>query len=413
MTNIKRKILLATICLIVITLVSAFSTAQLLSVSEMTDYKAQAQRVFESAVKQVEQIRNITLPRVTLEVVTRQWAIDTWGRGYADPDLTNILREEKIYKGLFMMAENASLYQANVDWAGNWGAATWNGRIYVVKENFNPWHLPNAEATFVHELTHIWQPRLPYVTTFDAEKAQASLTEGDASYMGDFFMNQTQTSSSQTVASAMRGVPLFLIRNPVLRELHASLPATISHLNYFPYDYGKIYVTALYNKGGWSTVNQAYKNPPNTTEQIIHPEKYFANETNQQITSPTLAENDWALVRTDSYGEYFIQVMLGNWLSQQDAKAAATGWGGDKLAYYERSNDYLFTWRIGWDSQYDACEFFVAFNFMMNSTGAVRDSFCYWTAYGRYLSIGWDQATNTVLIACSNNQLATQQSYFT
>ncbi len=390
----------------------AFSAAQLVNDVDMAAYEAQAQRVFQSAVSQVEQIRNVTLPHVALQVVTRQWAIDTWGRGYADPDLTNILREEKVYKGLFMMAENESLYQANVDWAGNWGAATWNGKIYVVKENFDPWHMPNAEATFVHELTHIWQPHLPYVTTFDAEKAQASLTEGDASYMGDFFINQTQTLSNPTAAAVVNQVPVFLLNNPEVNGVYPSLPATISYLNYFPYDYGKKYVAAMYDRGGWTTVNQAYQNPPNTTAQIIHPDKYFANETVQQITSPTLAENDWTKISTDRYGEYFIQVMFANWLSQQDAKNAATGWGGDKLTYYERGNQYLFTWNIGWDTPYDACEFFVAFNFMMNSTGAVRDNFCYWHANDRYLSIGWNQATNTVLIACSNNQTATQQSYF-
>jgi hypothetical protein len=378
----------------------------------MAEYKAQAQLLLRSAIAEVEQIRNVTLPPVEVEVVTKQWAIDTWGKGYADPDLTSILREEKIYKGLYMIAENESLYQANVDWAGNWGAATWNGKIYVVKENFDPWHLPNAKATFVHELTHIWQPRLPYVTTFDAEKAQASLTEGDASFMGDFFINKNQQAASSSAAAVAVQVPLFLMHSPYLKELKLSLPASIAYLNYFPYDYGKSYVAALYSNGGWATVNQAYKNPPTTTEQILHPEKYFANETAQQIAAPTLAENTWTQISTDSYGEYFIQVMLAKWLSQEDAKAAAAGWGGDKLTYYERGSEYLFTWRIGWDTQYDACEFFVAFNFMMNNIGAVRDNFCYWHTNDRYLSIGWDQATNTVLIACSNNQLAVQQSYF-
>ena len=378
----------------------------------MAEYKAQAQRVFQSAVSQVEQIRNVTLPKVELEVVTRQWAIDTWGKGYADPDLTNILREEKVYKGLFMIPENASLYQANVDWAGNWGAATWNGKIYVVKENFDPWHLPNAEATFVHELTHIWQPRLPYVTTFDAGKAQASLTEGDASYMGDFFMNQTQKPSNQATLAVVGQVPLFLIRNPVLKELHPSLPATISHLNYFPYNYGKIYVSALYSKGGWATVNRAYQNPPNTTEQILYPDKYFANETAKQVAPPTIAESNWSIIRTERYGEYFIQVMLGSWLSKAEAQQAGAGWGGDILTYYERGGDYLFTWNIQWDSNCDASEFYVAFHNIVNATGAVKQNCTHWYINGRYISITWNQTSNTTLIACSTIENAVLSSYF-
>ena len=132
-----------------------------------------------------------------LQVITKQWAIDTWGKGYADADLTNILRQERVYKGLFMMSENDSLYQASVDWAGNFGAATWNGKIYVVKENFDPWDMPGAEATFVHELTHIWQHGLPSPDSFDADKAHAALVEGDASFMGDYFKNQTKAQPAQ------------------------------------------------------------------------------------------------------------------------------------------------------------------------------------------------------------------------
>ncbi|MFB3889493.1 MAG: hypothetical protein ACE14S_08375 [Candidatus Bathyarchaeia archaeon] len=393
-------------------LVSTFSVARLLNNSDLADYTAKAQEVFGKAKREIEAIRNVTLPDVPLEVVTRQWAIDTWGKGYADPDIVKIQREERIYKGLFFIPENASLYQANVDWAGYFGAATWGDRIYVVKENFDPWNEPYSEATFVHELTHIWQPSLPFAATFDQEKTEAALTEGDASYMGDVFINRTKQSIATAVA-AVAQVPWILLSNAALKELHLDLPPAISSLNYFPYDYGKLYINALYQRGGWATVNKAYDNPPATTEQILHPDKYFSNEPAQQVSVAKLAETDWTKISSNRYGEYFIQVMLDNWLSKADAETAADGWGGDNLTYYERGSDFLFTWSTTWDTSYDACQFFVAFNFMMNNTEAVRDNFCYWHAYGRYISVGWNQASNTVLVACSSIQAAVQQSYFT
>jgi hypothetical protein len=407
-TNTKRKIVLS-VCLIAIILVSAFSVASLLNKASDADYTSQAQKVFQDAVIQVEKIRNITLPHVDLEVVTKQWAIDTWGKGYADPDLTNILREEKVYKGLFMMPENASLYQANVDWAGNFGAATWNDKIYIVKENFNPWNLPNAEATFVHELTHIWQPQLSSPTTFDANKAHTALVEGDASYMGDYFINQTKATPAPLVVDQ---VPLFLLGNSLLSEVHPDLPRTISYLNWFPYDYGKLYISALYQNDGWATVNQVYKNPPDTTQQILYPDKYFSNITAQQVAAPTLAENNWTQTRNDRYGEYFVQVMLGNWLSKNESVQASAGWGGDNFTYYERGNDFLFTWNIKWESSYAASEFYVAFHNMASAAGATGDDSYHWVANGRYVTIVWNQDSNTTLIACSNNQAATVESYF-
>ncbi len=417
--NGKKKIVTVSVVLIVVLLVSAFGVAKLLSNVDMDTYTAQAQKIFNQAKVEVEQIRNVTLPNnLALHVLTKQEAIDRWGKTSADADLTNILRQEKVYKGLFMMAENDSLYQATVDWAGNWGAATLKPDIYVIKENFDPFNMPDAEATFVHELTHIWQPNLVYPTTFDMDKAHTALVEGDASYMGDYYKNHTEASAS--LVATVDDVPVFLINSPALNALHP-IPDTVWKLNFFPYDYGKIFVGAMYQNGGWQTVNQAYQQgyTPYTTEQILHPDKYFANETAQPVQAPTLAENNWTIVSTgygqnsNSYGEYFIQVMLGNHLSTSESQQAAAGWAGDNVTYYERNSDYLFTWNIKWDSSCDASEFYVAFHDLANAAGATDYGSCNWFANGRYLSIMWNQATNTTLIVGSNVQAATQLAYFT
>ena len=407
--NTQRKFAFFSILFITLLLVTTLGVGKLLVNTDITDYTTQAQKDFDNAKIQVEQIRNVTLPNVNLQVVTRQWAIDTWGKGYADPDITNILRQEKFYKGIFLIPENASLYQANVDWAGNFGAATWGNQIYVVKENFDPWDLPNAEATFVHELTHIWQPNLIFPTSFDMDKAHTALVEGDASYMGDYFINLTQVQASFDLK--VEQIPFFLLTNPALKSIHL-IPDAIWSLNFFPYDQGKIFVNSIYQNGGWKTVNEAYQNPPNTTEQILHPDKYFENETAQTVNAPIIADDSWAKIKTDRYGEYFIQVMLNNWLSSNQAQNVASGWAGDNFTYYERGNDYLFTWNIKWDTSCDASDFYVAVHNMMNATGSVDYGSCNWFSNDRYLSISWNQDQNTTLIVCSPIQAAAQFSYF-
>ena len=394
--------------------VGAITLAKLLISPSIDEYTMQAQKDFDQAKKEIEQIRNVTLPKVDLVVVTKQWAIDTWGTGFAQPDLTNILREEKVYKSLFMMPENASLYQANVDWAGNFGAASWNGKIYVVQENFNPFIQPDATATFVHELTHVMQgqfqrPQVP--SNFDSNKATDALNEGDASFMGDYYKNLTRTQASPAIA-AIDQVPSFLLGDGLLGAVHPELHNVVSDLNWFPYTFGTLYIDALHKKSGWATVNQAYANPPTTTEQIIHPDKYFLNETAQQVAMPTLAESGWNQVRNDRYGEYFIQNMLGNWLNQKEALTAAAGWGGDNFTYYEKGSDYLFTWNIKWDSGCDASEFYIAFNNMLNATGTQKEN-CIWLANGRYISITWNQDQNSTLIASSSNETVMLSPIFT
>jgi len=340
-----------------------------------------------------------------------------WGSP-SGQDLTNIYRQEKIYKGLFLMPENESLYQANQDWTANWGAATVGNDIYVIKENFDPFRMPDAEATFVHELTHVWQPDLQWPATYDQDKAHTALVEGDASYMGDVFMN---IAKSQSVPEAsVDNVPTYLLGTQLSANVHPMLN-TLWDLNYFPYDQGKTFVKALYEHGGFATINQAYVRgyTPDTTEQIIYPDKYFANETAKPVQAPTLAESNWQLALTDrgqnhnTYGEHFIKIMLANWLNKNTAQQASTGWGGDNFTYYERGSDFLFTWNIKWDTSCDASEFYIAFFNMMNATGATGDGSCLWNAYGRYIYIDWNQNLNTTLIAVSTVQSAVQPNYFT
>ena len=406
------------IIIIAASFLGTISVAKILYNPSIEDYTVQAQKIFDQAKQKVEQIRNTSLPITNLHVITKAEAVAMWGSPSGSQDLTNIYRQEKIYKGLFLMPENESLYQANQDWTANWGAATVGNDIYVIKENFDPFRMPDAEATFVHELTHVWQPDLQWPATYDQDKAHTALVEGDASYMGDVFMN---IAKSQSVPEAsVDNVPTYLLGTQLSANVHPMLN-TLWDLNYFPYDQGKTFVKTLYEHGGFATINQAYMRgyTPDTTEQIIYPDKYFANETAQPVPAPTLAENNWQLAQTDrgqnhnTYGEHFINIMLANWLNKNTAQQASTGWGGDNFTYYERGSDFLFTWNIKWDTSCDASEFYIAFFNMMNATGAIGDGSCLWTAYGRHIYIDWNQNLNTTLVAVSTVQSAVQPTYFT
>jgi hypothetical protein len=406
--NAKRKILVFSAVLIAVLLVSAFGVNKLIGDA----YTAQAQKLFDDARSKLEQIRGVTLPGdITLHVITKQDAVDMWGKPSGDVVLTDIYRQEKIYKGLFMMAQNDSLYQATSDWTANWGAATVGNDIYVIRENFDPFD-KNAEGTFIHELTHVWQPDLGGATSFDEEKAHGALIEGDASFMGDYYVNMTKIQFSSSPQASV-AVMVFLLDNPVLNVVHP-MSQTLWNLNYFAYDQGKKFVDALYARDGFVTINQAYQSgyTPSSTAQVLHPDKYFANETAQPVQAPPLVDGNWTIAQTNwyqdhnTYGEYFIQSMLATWLNQTTAAQAAAGWTGDNFTYYERGNDYLFTWNIQWDNNCDASEFYVAFHNMANAAGATDQGSCNWTANGTYLTINWNQTSASTVISCSNAESA-------
>jgi len=380
----------------VILLVSVFSVRLLLSNErpQGEEYKALAEQLLSDAREEFEDIRGVSVREVTLEVVNQSWVIKNWGVAYIDPEETRV--EENIYKALFMISQDVNLTEVQLEWTGMFSAAKWNGKIYVVEEKFDVTNEFKAKSTFVHELTHIMQENysLPTRTTFDGAKALTSMKEGDATLMADTFKNGGVVPPSAEV------------RIPST----SSLPESIDKLNRFVYRYGVEFVKALYNynDASWEVVNEAYANPPRTTEQIMHPEKYFAQEDALTVETASVT-GDWNLTKTERFGEYFIFVMLDKWISETEAETAAEGWGGDNFTYYERDDDFLFTWNIVWDSKDDANEFYLAFQNLMYKSSAEKHNCSYWSAYGRYISIQWNE--NSTLIISSANETIVQQPF--
>jgi hypothetical protein len=372
------------------------------------DYSGEVQKIFNQAIQKMEQLRNITIPQVNLQIVTKEWAIQTWGVATAQSDLIGIQRQENIYKALLMIPQNASLYQATVDWAGYFMAAAQAGTIYIIQENFNITNSIDAEATLAHELTHILpiSYNIPqHYSNFDSSKARAALTEGDATFTAKFIKNQTLEMNRLSPEPNISNQKNLLTNNPSKTTVNPSIPDSIYNLDYFPYKYGEKFIQALYDQGGWQTINQAYKNPPNSTEQVLHPEKYFTAELPESVADTLPAEGNWTKAWGAQYGEFFIQNMLSTHLTQSEAEKASTGWDGDRLAYFENPNgQYLITWNIKWDTYNDAGEFFLAFNAYMKNAGAQENQFSHWQTNQIQQEIIWDQSTNSTLITASVDQ---------
>jgi hypothetical protein len=385
--------------------------------SELAAYEVQSQKVFEDAKNQFERIRNVTLPSdICLFVYTKQQAIDRWGKDHSGLDTSNVLRQENIYKSLFLMGESEIIDDVVVNWISSWTAVSIGNEIYVIYENFWPWNLFDAKAVLIHELTHVWQSNLPAPTSYDANRAYTALIEGDAVYMADYYKAHYNSISSSNLGNNTFALLYF----PQLNSVSPKISDTVAELNLFPYTKGKMFVSALIDNGGWDMLNQCYLPAyvPSSTAQILHPDKYFIGETAICVLAPVPVDNIWTRVPnsygylSDTYGEYFIYVMLNRWLSDNQAQKIAAGWVGDNFSYYEAGCDFLFVWNIAWNSIQDASNFTQAFIDILNYAQAVPQDATSWHTNGRYLTLIWDSNTKSTLITCSNNQSAINPSLF-
>jgi hypothetical protein len=158
--------------------------------------------------------------------------------------------------------------------------------------------------------------------------------------------------------------------DPLFQDYWA--PAYFNVYRNFAVRYGYPFVTHLYEQNGWQTINYTYRYPPETSEQVMHPEKYDAREARVLLydpdLQPTLGEG-WELVERETLGEWRSFLLLtatdypGAIRPEDEASAAAAGWGGDTYQMFANaeSGAVVLTVHWRWDTTTDREEFYTSF----------------------------------------------------
>jgi hypothetical protein len=221
----------------------------------------------------------------------------------------------------------------------------------------------NAFATLAHELVHALQdqywdlaPRSKYVPGQDDKStAFSGLAEGDAtSAMADVMIGQAKPG-----ATAL-DMPDELFAEQIIGGMSGGPTAEAPHVMRMalvaPYIDGTLFIHALRRKGGWAAVNRAWENPPETTEQLLHVDKWSAHEAALAVADPTFDAlgPGWSVAEADTYGELGVRLTLGEWLGAGPAGPLAGGWGGDRAVLVKKGDAYALAWRVRYDDAQSA-----------------------------------------------------------
>jgi hypothetical protein len=234
-----------------------------------------------------------------------------------------------------------------------------------------------------HELTHALQDQHFNLRRFehwprgdsDAELAAHALIEGDATLAMALYVNHSPMRALQFLKS--------LITTGMPSEELNKAPRVLRETLLFPYEDGEKWVSVLYKQGGWQRVSKAFDELPLSTEQILHPEKYFAHEAPVKVNLPEITSllnssmphrarsgsggrspvGLWRLLDNDVNGEWGLYLILDEFLrSPAESRRAAAGWGGDRFAVYEGpGGQVVYVSLSDWDSESDALEFLDAY----------------------------------------------------
>jgi hypothetical protein len=167
-----------------------------------------------------------------------------------------------------------------------------------------------------------------------------------------------------------------------------SAPPILARQLEFPYIGGLAFVEALHAEGGYAAIDQAWQNLPQSSEHILHPDRYLAGDQPQLVSLKPMTDTmgaGWQLVDEDSLGEFYLRQYLAQQLDEDDVDLAATGWGGDRYAVYmnEGQDSLVMALRQSWDTPADAQEFADAYAnypaglFGANAAGQENGGLCW------------------------------------
>ncbi len=215
-----------------------------------------------------------------------------------------------------------------------------------------------AQATLAHELVHALQDqhydlgaRIKYRDDAgDEQSALHALAEGDA------------TSAMLDEILASRGLTALDVADDLVKaEARASIeigtaksgvPGIVKRSVIAPYLDGLDLVHWARRHGGWPKVDEIWRDPPRTTEQLLHPEKLVAREPAEAIDVPPAPPGGpTTVLYHDVIGEQSVRLLFEEWLPSSTAAASAAGWGGDRAAVMKDGDRTALVWHLRYDDE--------------------------------------------------------------
>ncbi|HLA66316.1 MAG TPA: hypothetical protein VJP05_02385 [Acidimicrobiia bacterium] len=216
---------------------------------------------------------------------------------------------------------------------------------------------PLSKSIVVHELVHaLTDEQYGFASTmndlvdagrYEEAAAIQALVEGDATYFQLVYLQSLPADEqAAAVTESLRTDTTVIDR----------LPAWFAKDLTFAYDSGFGFVTRVISEEGAAGVNQAYTHFPASTEQILHPEKYFSMEPPLEVAVPTLDVPGFDVFEDGVFGEWNLGLYLLSGVDPGDALIAAAGWGGDHYRIYSNGTEVVFLYVSEADTPRDAQE---------------------------------------------------------
>jgi hypothetical protein len=231
------------------------------------------------------------------------------------------------------------------------------------------WISPEDQRmVMAHELTHALEDQHFQIEAWlkaarpndDAELAREAFLEGSAmAAMVDYLLQGT----GKSVNDMPEFDPSLLTGDIGDTPSMKKAPPFIKDALVFPYFAGMKFTAAALKPAGWPALDTVFKNPPVSTQQVMHPALYKSGHAPEKVTLPDLQARlgkEWKKLDENLMGEFGWKEVLKQYLGEERAAPLAAAWDGDRYQVYEHqpSKRLLLVTRVHLASDEQANRFF-------------------------------------------------------
>ena len=228
-----------------------------------------------------------------------------------------------------------------------------------------------------HELTHALQDQHFAINKMlnevkdndDQSLALKCVAEGDATLTGlAYTAGPLQQNKIDALVNQLQALPA----DAVARRHNIPLAVSVPML--FEYSSGSRFVAEAWRRGGWQAVDQLYRNPPRSSQQIIQPELYFdhpAPPLRIELNGYQTLLAGWKKVDDDTYGELLLQLIFErNLPPSTPAFSSLSRWAGDRIITLQHRDELTLLWLIAFRDRASADDFAQAYSRVLEQSGA-------------------------------------------
>jgi hypothetical protein len=323
-------------------------------------------RAIEAQVSQIRGLQPVSEPDLTLldHASLHNYLVDEFDRDYW-PNERELDQKAWVALGLLKSTENLVDIQLNLLTDQVIGVYDTDTRsLFVV--NDQPGFGPSERLTYAHEFDHALQdqnysldqlaPKHP--DSNDRSLAAHAIIEGDAVLLQTLWA--AANLSQDELIELARGAS-------GSDDGLARVPLVVRTELLFPYVEGFSFVRQAYRQAGnsYTGVDDLFKNPPESTAQLLHIDKYrnHVHPVDVQLSDVAATQGaGWRQIGNGVLGELDTRVLLEQWGSERsDAARVAAGWAGDRWQLVEKDGRAAIVVKSTWESPDAARNFFSAY----------------------------------------------------